>query len=82
MVLDATNIVRLYQSIQHKEGLKSLTEELAEESSSKMCSIDFTKITNFVLKNKLLENCDKIKNGFRELQSILKLQPICVNLHE
>ena len=32
MVLDATNIVGLYQSIQHKEGLKSLTEELAEES--------------------------------------------------
>ena len=82
MVLDTTNIVGLYQSIQHKECLKSLTEELAEESSSKMCSIDFTKITNFALKNKLLENCDKIKNSFRELQSILKLQPICVNLHE
>ena len=35
-MLDATNIVELYQSIQYKESLITLTDEIAEEFSSKM----------------------------------------------
>ena len=32
-MLDATNIVELYQSIQYKESLITLTDEIAEEFS-------------------------------------------------
>lgn len=60
-MLDATNIVEVYQSIQYKESLITLTDEIAEESSSKMSPINFTKITSFFLKYKSFGNCNKIK---------------------
>ena len=59
--LVTADVVGLYPSIPHKEGLEALKEKLEEQSSSKIPSSDLVKMAEFVLKNNFFEFNNQVK---------------------
>ena len=58
--LVTTDVVGLYPSIPHKEGILALKSKL-EEQNSKIPTNDLVKLTEFVLKNNFFEFNNEIK---------------------
>ena len=49
--LVTVDVVGIYPSIPHKEGISALKSKLDEQSSSKIPNDDLVKLAEFVLKN-------------------------------
>ena len=59
--LVTADVVGLYPSIPHKEGILALKSKLEEQTSSKIPTNDLVKLAGFVLKNNFFEFNNKIK---------------------
>ena len=59
--LITTDVVGLYPSIQHKEGILALKSKSEEQTSSKIPSRDLVKLAEFFLKSNFFENNNEIK---------------------
>ena len=59
--LVTADVVSLYPSILHKEGILALKSKLEEQTSSKIPTNDLVKWAEFVLKNIFFEFNNKIK---------------------
>ena len=59
--LVTADVVSLYPSIPHNEGISALKQKLEEEPSTKIPTNDLVKLAEFVLKNNLFEFNDKVK---------------------
>ena len=59
--LVTADVVGLYRSIPHNEGILALKSKLEEETSSKIPTNDLVKLTEFVLKNDFFEFNNEIK---------------------
>ena len=59
--LVTADVVFLYLSITHKEGISALKSKLEEQTSSKIPTNDLVKLAEFVLKNYFFEFNNKIK---------------------
>ena len=59
--LVTVDVVGLYPSIPHKEGISALKSKLDEQSSSKIPNDDLVKLAEFVLKNNFFEFNNEIK---------------------
>ena len=59
--LVTADVVGLYLSIPHKEGILALKSKLEEQTSSKIPTNDLVKLGGFVLKNNFFEFNNKIK---------------------
>ena len=55
------DVVGLYPSIPHKEGILALKSKLEEQTSSKIPTNDLVKLAEFVLKNNFFEFNNEIK---------------------
>ena len=53
--LVTADVLGLYPSIPHKEGILALKSKLEEQTSSKMPTNDLVKLAEFVLKNNIFE---------------------------
>ena len=60
-ILVTGDVIVLYPSIPHKEGLDALKEKLKEKPSPKIPPNDLIKLAEFVLKDNVLEFHDKVK---------------------
>ena len=60
--LVTADVVGLYPSIPHNEGISALKQKLEEQPSTKIPANDLVKLAEFVLKNNLFEFNDKVKN--------------------
>ena len=59
--LVTADVVGLYPSIPHIEGISTLKRKLEEQPSTKIPTNDLVKLAEFVLKNNLFEFNDKVK---------------------
>ena len=59
--LVTADVVGLYPSIPHKEGILALKSKLEEQTSSKIPTNDLVKLAEFVLKNNFFEFNNEIK---------------------
>ena len=59
--LVTADVVGLYPSIPHKEGILALKSKLEEQTSSKIPTNDRVKLAEFVLKNNFFQFNNKIK---------------------
>ena len=59
--LVTADVVGLYLSIPHKEGILALKSKLEEQTSSKIPTNDLVKLAEFVLKNNFFEFNNEIK---------------------
>ena len=59
--LVTADVVGLYPSIPHNEGILALKQKLEEQPSTKIPTNDLVKLAEFVLKNNLFEFNDKVK---------------------
>ena len=59
--LVTADVVGLYPSIPHNEGISALKQKLEEQPSTKIPTNDLVKLAEFVLKNNLFEFNDKVK---------------------
>ena len=59
--LVTADVVDLYPSIPHKEGILALKSKLEEQTSSKIPTNDLVKLAEFVLKNNFFEFNNEIK---------------------
>ena len=59
--LVSADVVGLYPTILHKEGILALKSRLVEQTSSKIPTNDLVKLAEFVLKNNFFEFNNEIK---------------------
>ena len=59
--LVTADVIRLYPSILHNEGISTLKQKLEEQPSTKIPTNGLVKLAEFVLKNNLFEFNDKVK---------------------
>ena len=59
--LVTADVIGLYPSIPHKEGILALKSKLEEQTSSKIPTNDLVKLAEFVLKNNFFEFNNEIK---------------------
>ena len=59
--LVTADVVALYPSIPHEDGLETLRERLVKSEDLKLLVIDIVKMTEFVLKNNIFEFDEKVK---------------------
>ena len=59
--LVTADVVGLYPSIRHKEGILALKSKLEQKTSSKIPTSDLVKLAEFVLKNNFFEFNNKFK---------------------
>ena len=59
--LVTADVVGLYPSIPHKEGILALKSKLEEQTASKISTNDLVKFAEFVFKNKFFEFINGIK---------------------
>ena len=64
--LVTTDVVGLYPSIPHNEGIAVLKQKLEEQPSTKIPTNDLVQLTEFVLKNDLFEFNGKVKQKISE----------------
>ena len=62
--LVTADVVALYPSIPHEDGLETLRERLVKSEDLKLLVIDIVKMTEFVLKNNIFEFDEKVKQQF------------------
>ena len=60
--LVTANVVGLYPSIPHKEGILALKRKLEEQTSSKISSNYLVKLVEFVVKNNFFNLTTKLRN--------------------
>ena len=65
--LVTADVVVLYLSIPHKEGILALKSKLEEQISSKIPTNDLVKLAEFVLKNNFFEFNKEIKQQISEI---------------
>ena len=63
--LVTADVVGLYPSIPHKEGILALKSKLEEQTSSKIPTNDLVKLAEFVLKNNFFEFNNEIKQQIK-----------------
>ena len=73
--LVTADVVSLYPSILHNEGVSALKEKLKEQPSTKIPTNDLVKLTEFVLKNNLFEFNDKVKQQISGTAIGIKFAP-------
>ena len=59
--LVTADVVGLYPSTPHNEGISALKQKLEEQPSTKIPTNDLVKLAEFILKNNLFEFNDKVK---------------------
>ena len=62
LFLVTANVVGLYPSIPHKEGILALKRKLEEQTSSKISSNYLVKLVEFVVKNNFCNLTTKLRN--------------------
>ena len=79
--LVTADVVGLYPSIPHNEGILALKQKLEEQPSTKIPTNDLVKLAEFVLKNYLFEFNDKVKQQISGTAIGTKFDPPYVCIH-
>ena len=73
--LVTADVVGLYPSIPHKEGILALKSKLEEQTSSKISTNDLVKLTEFVFKKNYFEFNNEIKQQISGTAIAIKFAP-------
>ena len=82
-ILVTGDVIGLYLSIPHKEGILALKSKSEGQTSSKIPTNDLVKLTEFVLKNIFFESNSKIKQQISGTVVGTKFAPpyTCIYMH-
>ena len=78
--LVTADVVGLYPSIPHNEGISALEEKLEEQPSTRFPINDLVKLAEFILKNNLFQFNDKVKQQISGTATGTKFSPpyVCI----